>query len=476
MKKIAWCALLVSFMHTSLYAATYDGLTPGVSTRQDAERVFGKPVKEVIPGKRYDYSGENHDASRISVVFDPASQIIQSISLYFKESYGRADFKKWFTLGEPLKNEIDEAGNLVEYYQDVVLHYDGPDTKQRVAYITHFATLRVSEFGKETQSTEEVLAQQKKSYLGVNIAATAQGILVYSVAPQSPAEQAGLSVGDIILEVGRDKFYGRPVSNYDFVSVISGLPAYTPITFLVERQNKKIYLTVNLREADTAHTKGLDAGELFHLADKNIKEKQDYQTAIDFLEEAIRLAPSNWMYYNELGYAYYHHGQSEKAFQVLERSAQIAPSYFSSYLIGRILVQRNDFDRAMFFLNQAVRIGAPDVKDIAAREWLGCAYLSKGMDSLALDVFLKAHQLAPQEPEPLYFLGFCYDRMRNAREAMVYYKKYLDMRPNDATKVSAARERLKVVSTESGRQASAVMSESLMKIYGTVMQEMQKSR
>jgi hypothetical protein len=48
-------------------AGDFEGLTPGISTKTDVDRVLGPPLREVIPGERYEYNPAKHDAVRISI-------------------------------------------------------------------------------------------------------------------------------------------------------------------------------------------------------------------------------------------------------------------------------------------------------------------------------------------------------------------------------------------------------------------------
>ncbi|MFH1046281.1 MAG: hypothetical protein V1727_04880, partial [Candidatus Omnitrophota bacterium] len=62
MRKFCLFLLIGLFFASAVYAGTYLGLEPGVSTKTDAERVLGKPTKEVKKDQSYEYAPEKHDA------------------------------------------------------------------------------------------------------------------------------------------------------------------------------------------------------------------------------------------------------------------------------------------------------------------------------------------------------------------------------------------------------------------------------
>jgi serine protease Do len=67
------------------------------------------------------------------------------------------------------------------------------------------------------------------------------GVVVKDVEPNSPAERAGLRVGDIIREINR-----KPVrSAQDFERLTAGLPPKSPVLLLLGRDNATIFLSIN---------------------------------------------------------------------------------------------------------------------------------------------------------------------------------------------------------------------------------------
>jgi tetratricopeptide (TPR) repeat protein len=125
--------------------AEYKGLKPGVSTKADADRVLGAPIREITKGVRYDYPVADEDALRVSISFAPGSLVIKTIDLYQADLYDKAQYRKWFNLEDPAKSETDAQGRLVEYYpaQGIALHFLGEDPSSPVEYFSHFDPRRL---------------------------------------------------------------------------------------------------------------------------------------------------------------------------------------------------------------------------------------------------------------------------------------------------------------------------------------------
>jgi hypothetical protein len=78
--------------HVRWKRGTYQGLTPGQSSRQDVEKVFGEPSwrgePEAEPGERpthdvmYEYTNVGGMKGRTSVIFDARSGVVKVIYLY----------------------------------------------------------------------------------------------------------------------------------------------------------------------------------------------------------------------------------------------------------------------------------------------------------------------------------------------------------------------------------------------------------
>lgn len=141
-KTVTVCGLVVVFLAVwPAPAGEYQGLVPGESTKADADRALGAPLREVVRGVRFDFPPDNDDTLRLSVTVDPENGVIRSIDVHPRQSFGKAEYAEWFELGEPERTEINEEGNLVESYPErgMELHYDGPDDKSAIRWFRHYA-------------------------------------------------------------------------------------------------------------------------------------------------------------------------------------------------------------------------------------------------------------------------------------------------------------------------------------------------
>lgn len=165
-KKLFFALGLYFMIVITANAGTYAGLVPGTSLKKDADRVFGIPIREVQQGIRYDYDAEAHDARRLSVTFDPGTQAIETINIYFKQEYPRSQLAEWFDLKSHPEKEINSKGNLVERYLDkgIALHYRGTENSTQVQFLSFFVASIIQKRPEvEMLTDEELIAQQEQN-------------------------------------------------------------------------------------------------------------------------------------------------------------------------------------------------------------------------------------------------------------------------------------------------------------------------
>lgn len=170
-KKLTFLFLMLFFVST-VYADTYMGLKPGVSTKEDADRVLGMPVRVVVQGTRYDYSPEEHEAERVSLTFNRSTQVIETINIYPINKYSKKQLREWFELGTPSKTFEDTNGDLVESYgsKGISLHFAGPDADSPVSFFSHFdPALLETSFDENTSGFKQ--AQEDSAYAWIKIGA-----------------------------------------------------------------------------------------------------------------------------------------------------------------------------------------------------------------------------------------------------------------------------------------------------------------
>ncbi len=85
--------------------------------------------------------------------------------------------------------------------------------------------------------------EMTRQFSGVPGAQVRQGVVVTEMETGSPAEQAGIRVGDVILEIDRKRINGLD----DFRQVVGNLTKGSGILFLVRREDTTLFLALRLR-------------------------------------------------------------------------------------------------------------------------------------------------------------------------------------------------------------------------------------
>ncbi len=102
-----------------------------------------------------------------------------------------------------------------------------------------------------------------------------RGVLVASVDPGSPAEQAGLEVGDLILTVGGEAVDGLYNENLPKIRAILGrLPTSQPTAFQLQRGGRPVAVNLTPREKGVVEGQDLDL-KRWNLTVKAINEYND---------------------------------------------------------------------------------------------------------------------------------------------------------------------------------------------------------
>lgn len=309
-------------------AGSYRNLTPGESTKADADRLFGPPQREIIPLERYDYPPDNDDTRRISIRFEPGTGVIASIDVYPAESYNRGDFRSWFELGEPERTEYDGDGNLMEVYDSkgIALRFSGPDPGSPVTFFRHFAE-KAAVPTPVPAVDRSPIPENARAYLGITVRNhPKQGVLVSQVVPKSAAERGGFQNGDVILEFENATFYGS--ADYrDLLELLAAAPLSRPVRFLVERGSDRIeiYTTLDLRtEESIANQLRLASRESFDQAAELVDQKK-WGRAIPYLERAVIFNPRDTRAQELLGYCCLREKRYDRALAAYQSAANVAP-------------------------------------------------------------------------------------------------------------------------------------------------------
>ena len=393
-------------------AGTFAGLTPGVSTKADADGVLGAPVREVVPGTLYDYDAAKFQARRISIRFQPQTQIIQTIDLYLMETHPRAKYVGWFELGNADQVTYDAYGNRVETYgsDSISLHFEGPEEDSQVLFFRHYSP-GLSSGGQSTRAggsqenlggTSPVSASGLQPYLGVFLARyKGQGYRVVDVGNGSPAQQAGIRGGDVILEFEQLSFYQSELDPSLFVRFVATMPENQPLRMLIQRGNQRIEIF-----------------PVLELRDLEAEQEESRRFALDYYNEGAALAEKN---------------KCKQAIPLLEKATQYNP------------------------------------KDVRAMEMLGYCEYRRGHEEEAFQLFQRALKLAPGTPMANYFVAAHYEEMEHSEKAILHYGLYLANDDGDKFRLKYARKHLGQLT---GSRSSADWDKTVGVLVAVLQQEL----
>ena len=407
MKFIASIMGFLLLLCSPVYAGNYLGLEPGISTKKEARETLGKPIKEIIKRKRYDYNPKKHDLKRISLIFYQDTEVIQTIEVYPKEVYDAHQYKEWFNLYEPFERVFNEQGQLIEFYlpQCISFHYTDRQGKSPVDFFSHFDPVFFEGMA---------IGNDSRAYLGVHlIFHTGQGYKVFMVDDNSPAQKGGIHNDDLIVKVEDCSFYDTELDPSGFKTVLSNVPVGEKIRFIVKREEKEKELKVTLATLDEKQIEenAMEAVKLFQKGQVMMNYGDAYG-ALDVFKNAVWLNPHEPLYYAALGDAYYRIGLIDFAIDELKKSIRMRPQHFPYYLLGTIHLEKNEFKQAISAFNKSIALNP---KDMDIRERLGYCYFQEDLFEEALVVYQKVYQIDINATNAIYFIASCYDKLHDVK-------------------------------------------------------------
>lgn len=190
-----------------------------------------------------------------------------------------------------------------------------------------------------------------------------------------------------------------------------------------------------------------NAGELF-------EERNRTDKAINYYRKTIELDPRHSNAHYKLGILLYRSKKPVEAKDELEKAIKIKPDNYQAYFyVGRLLKEGHDYVGALHAFEKAQRDPEQKLKSLVER---GVCYMSMNNLENAITELERAVKLSQNDSssETLYahyFLGLCYEKLRNIDKAienweMVYSKKanfrdvaeklsqYHDLRQDDKIK------------------------------------------
>jgi tetratricopeptide (TPR) repeat protein len=139
---------------------------------------------------------------------------------------------------------LQEKGLLKKFYEEYTKNYSSDKTG--IAAVESVLGKKIGESEKEWIEFVKGLKSEARrvsgAYLGVGLQDTDEGLTVETVAPESPAEKAGLKEGDIIVE-----FDGKKIdSREDLLDTLSKKSPGDKVVLKLKRGTEDIELTVTL--------------------------------------------------------------------------------------------------------------------------------------------------------------------------------------------------------------------------------------
>ena len=448
----------------SAISGTYKTLVPGVSSRIDVENILGKPVKEIRQGQYYEYLSVGHDLKSLLVKFDEKG-VVCSIQLKFLKTYSQPQVKKWFNLDKPDKSEMDFHGFRNDTYlnKGLILHFEGSGEDGNVAGLSHIPVSVKKASGSTSidvagtavvNDTPKPVPPEKINWLGVLLAAK-QTHKVEVIRPfsGSPADRAGLSPGDIIVEFGRSDLSGKGPE--DFNSIVESLSAEKPHPMVVSRMGKNVRLTVTLENLTLSEISALrdsqkkQARKNYDLG-KKLKDQNNYAEAIPFYLKALRLDPEKNEHYDDLAICLREEKKRREAYNLLNASMLVKETYFNTYQYGYMIFQDEREKDAIGYFERSTRL----LGSGSSWHWpylrLGQAHYNLKAYQQARTALKEAEKMRPQDADAVYYLCYCCDHLGQKQEAIEYCKRYLAMDTRDSKRNSRIKNKLRALNKRAG--------------------------
>jgi len=166
MRRILFIFFCFFLLFPSLsFSGIYKGLEPGLSKKSDADKILGRPVREIVKDEKYEYDPKGTGARQINITFNKQTQVIEGIEFFPERSITKANCQKWLGLKIPTVTQKHSTGNLVEYYADegISLLYSGPQDTYPIEIVANFnpLPLRKKIEGEKTVTPGKMEASKK---------------------------------------------------------------------------------------------------------------------------------------------------------------------------------------------------------------------------------------------------------------------------------------------------------------------------
>lgn len=159
-------------------------------------------------------------------------------------------------------------------------------------------------------------------------------------------------------------------------------------------------------------------------------DQQKYNLAIDYYLKSLFYKPDQHCAdntYNQIGKCYSNLDNTEEAIDYFSKAVEINPEFaVAHYNIGREYYRKKEYDSSVRFYKKALEYTKSRNDRLLYLLALGYSYFYTREHKYALVCFEEYMDAYPDEWEVAGFAGFCNLRLRNCKEAIFYYEKYLE--------------------------------------------------
>lgn len=152
----------------------------------------------------------------------------------------------------------------------------------------------------------------------------------------------------------------------------------------------------------------------------SLMQNEQYQEAVELLENEISQFEENWHLLWNFGWCYYQLEELDKAQQQLEKALKHSSEHpICKWALGSVYHDRNEFEKAEFFLSESLQAK----ENYRVRLALGLALMEQGKLKDAEKIHLEAIKIKPNDYERFEAYGdFLFDVGREDESQTMYAK------------------------------------------------------
>jgi TolB-like protein/Tfp pilus assembly protein PilF len=169
------------------------------------------------------------------------------------------------------------------------------------------------------------------------------------------------------------------------------------------------------------------------------EREEDFQAAINMFKKAIEIDPNYIVAYSCLVYAYELHweftGETKEDFDMLinyaEKTYSLAPnSIHAIFNMAWVNFKRGNDEKAYQYFKRMQKV-SPEISVSKINHAMGLFLRSQGLYRHAIKYFSREIELDPFFLYSQQLLGLCFEYLGDFEKAVIYYKKALEISPNE---------------------------------------------